>query len=55
MDIIALTNLAKDQAKQFALDPALVCAVVEQESEWNPWAIRAEKGFETRYVDPLAS
>jgi soluble lytic murein transglycosylase-like protein len=53
MDIITLTNMAKDQAKQMGLDPALVCAVVEQESNWNLWAIRAEKGFETRYVDPL--
>jgi soluble lytic murein transglycosylase-like protein len=53
MDIIALTNLAKDQAKQFSLGPALVCAVVEQESEWNPWAIRSEKAFEVRYIDPM--
>lgn len=53
MDIPTAVSMAKDQAKQMGLDPALVCAVVEQESNWNPWAIRAEKGFETRYVDPL--
>jgi soluble lytic murein transglycosylase-like protein len=35
------------------LDPALVCAVIEQESGWNPWAIRYEPAFFTRYVAPL--
>jgi soluble lytic murein transglycosylase-like protein len=53
MDIPTAVNMAKDQAKKMGLDPALVCAVVEQESNWNLWAIRAEKGFETRYIDPL--
>lgn len=52
MDIIALTNLAKDQAKKCVLDPALVCAVVEQESGWSPWAMRFEPGFLRHYVKP---
>jgi soluble lytic murein transglycosylase-like protein len=32
------------------LDPALVCAVVEQESAWNTWAIRFEPAFFAKYV-----
>ena len=52
MDVIALVNLAKDQAKQLLLDPALVCAVVEQESGWNPWAMRFEPMFLAHYVKP---
>ena len=32
---------------------ALVCAIIEQESAWNPHAIRYEPGFRTRYVAPL--
>ena len=35
------------------LDAALVCAVVEQESAWDPHAIRYEPAFRTRYVAPL--
>jgi soluble lytic murein transglycosylase-like protein len=27
--------------------------VIEQESEWNPWAIRAEPAFDEKYVRPL--
>jgi soluble lytic murein transglycosylase-like protein len=34
------------------VDPVLACAVVEQESEWNPWAIRFEPAFERRYIHP---
>jgi soluble lytic murein transglycosylase-like protein len=49
-DLIAL---ARAIATQHALDPALVCAVVEQESSWEPHAIRYEPEFRTRYVAPL--
>jgi soluble lytic murein transglycosylase-like protein len=49
-DLIAL---ARTIAAQHALAPALVCAVVEQESAWNPFAIRYEPAFRTRYVAPL--
>jgi soluble lytic murein transglycosylase-like protein len=34
--------LARKAAAAQSLDPALVCAVVEQESAWNPWAMRYE-------------
>jgi soluble lytic murein transglycosylase-like protein len=48
-----LITLAHATAKNHALDPALVCAVVEQESAWDPHAIRYEPAFRMRYVAPL--
>jgi len=48
-----LVSLARKAAARHALDPALVCAVVEQESAWNPWAMRYEPAFFTKYVAPL--
>jgi hypothetical protein len=49
-DLIALARTA---ALKHSLDPALVCAVAEQESSWDTHAIRYEPGFRTRYVAPL--
>jgi soluble lytic murein transglycosylase-like protein len=51
----ALVALARVAAVAHKLDPALVCAVVEQESDWNPWSVRYEPGFLARYVAPLFS
>ena len=48
-----LLELAKSAAQKMQLDPALVCAVVEQESEWNTWAIRVELEFYKKYVQPM--
>jgi soluble lytic murein transglycosylase-like protein len=48
-----LVALARRAAEEEGLDPALVCAVVEQESNWNPWAIRYEPLFFAKYVAPL--
>ena len=48
-----IIDLARHIACEHALDPALVCAVIEQESAWNPWAVRYEPGFLSRYVAPL--
>jgi len=48
-----LVSLARTIATQHGLPPALVCAVVEQESAWNPYAIRFEPAFRTRYVARL--
>jgi soluble lytic murein transglycosylase-like protein len=45
--------LARKAAAAQALDPALICAVVEQESAWNPWAMRYEPTFFTKYVASL--
>src|SRR5712671_40083 len=48
-----LILLAKQTATANQLDPALVCAVVEQESSWNPFAIRYEPAFFEKYIAPL--
>jgi soluble lytic murein transglycosylase-like protein len=48
-----LVALASKAAAAQSLDPALVCAVVEQESGWNPWAMRYEPAFFAKYVANL--
>lgn len=53
MNRFELISLAKQIAKQDLLDPALVCAVVEQESNWDQWAMRFEWAFMQHYVRPL--
>ena len=45
--------LARTIASEHGLDPALVCAVIEQESAWDVHAILYEPGFRARYVAPL--
>lgn len=44
--------LAGIWAGKYALNPCLVCAVIEQESFWNPFAVRFEPAFEARYIHP---
>ena len=48
-----IVALARAAAARHALDPALVCAVIEQESAWDMHAIRYEPAFRVRYVAPL--
>jgi soluble lytic murein transglycosylase-like protein len=48
-----LLTLAHKAAAARSLDPALVCAVIEQESSWNTWAMRYEPFFFTKYVAVL--
>jgi soluble lytic murein transglycosylase-like protein len=48
-----LVTLARKAAAAQSLDPALVCAVIEQESSWNPWAMRYEPLFFAKYVASL--
>jgi soluble lytic murein transglycosylase-like protein len=48
-----IIELARTIAAAHELEPALVCAVIEQESAWNPWAVRYEPGFLSRYIAPL--
>ena len=48
-----LVTLAVKTALAHSFDPALVCALVEQESAWNPWAMRYEAAFFARYVASL--
>lgn len=47
-----LVGLAKSAAMAASVEPELVCAVCEQESSWNPWAVRYEPAFFARYVQP---
>ena len=47
------TQTAWMVALKHNLPPDLVCAVCEQESGWNEWAIRFEPGFLAKYVAPL--
>jgi len=48
-----LVTLASNLAQVYGLDPALVCAVTEQESAWNTWAMRYEPAFFAKYVASL--
>ena len=48
-----MVNIARATATDEGLFPELVCAIIEQESDWNPWAIRYEPGFFEHYVKPL--
>jgi soluble lytic murein transglycosylase-like protein len=48
-----LIALARRIAAEYQMDASLVCAVVEQESDWNPWAMRYEPGFYERYIASL--
>ncbi len=47
-----LIALVTEIAKAHSLNPALVCAVVDDESTWNTWAVRDEPSFFGRYVWP---
>ncbi len=48
-----LIKLAVFKAYAWGLSPKLVCAIVEQESNWDPWAVRYESAFDRRYVLPM--
>jgi soluble lytic murein transglycosylase-like protein len=48
-----LIVMARKAAAAQSLDPGLVCAVIEQESNWNHWAMRYEPAFFAKYVAPL--
>jgi len=48
-----LVALARRAAMVQSLDASLVCAVVAQESAWNPWAMRYEPAFFSKYVASL--
>jgi soluble lytic murein transglycosylase-like protein len=48
-----IIDLARRIAAEHGIDPPLACAVIEQESAWNPWAVRYEPRFLSRYIAPL--
>src|SRR4029077_3934853 len=45
--------LAAKYAAKYSLETELVCAVIEQESSWNPWAYRYEPAFYDHCITPL--
>jgi soluble lytic murein transglycosylase-like protein len=45
-------QLAAKWAAKYGLNPYIVAAVCEQESGWNPFAVRWEPAFFQRYVVP---
>jgi len=45
--------LAGRYAAKYNVDKALLCAIIEQESGWDPFAVRYEPKFYGRYVMPL--
>ena len=49
VELVALAHAAADAQ---SLWPELVCAIVEQESAWDRWALRYEPAFYARYVEP---
>lgn len=50
MTRVELVSLAKARAAAANVNAALVCAVCEQESAWDPWASRFEPTFYERYI-----
>lgn len=48
-----LIGLARQKAAKYQIDTDLICAMVEQESGWNPWKIRFEPGFLQKYIVPI--
>ena len=48
----SLIPLAHKCAEAAGLEPSVVCAIIEQESSWNTWAVRFEPEFERRYIHP---
>ena len=44
--------LAGKWATKYGLDRFLLCALIEQESGWNPFAVRFEPAFLRNYVKP---
>src|SRR5436853_7131746 len=49
-ELIALAGI---KAQDHGIDPALLKALCEAESSWNPWAARWEPNFFRKYVAPL--
>jgi hypothetical protein len=49
-DLIAI---ARKIATQHHLDAEVVCGMCERESTWDPWSIRYEDGFYTRYIEKM--
>ena len=44
------SELTTKYSKLFGIDERLIRAIIQTESSFNPWAIRVERGFWTRYL-----
>jgi soluble lytic murein transglycosylase-like protein len=44
-----LIAVARSVAEKHGMDAALLCAIIEQESNWDPWALRHEVGYTWLY------
>jgi soluble lytic murein transglycosylase-like protein len=53
MTLEQLYAVARNVALDAGLDPALVMALIEHESSWNPWAVRYEPGFYSTYISHM--
>lgn len=53
MDKDQLIALARQKAVEYGLQEHVFCGLIEQESNWDTWAIRYEPAFYDRYVRPL--
>jgi len=51
----ARTGFVANHAPKYGLDIAVVCAVIEQESDWYTFAYRYEPAFFNRYIAPQAN
>jgi soluble lytic murein transglycosylase-like protein len=40
-------------ATKHGLPPQIICGIAERESTWNPWTIRYEPAFFTKYMEAL--
>jgi len=53
MNLADMQQLTVTIADAFSIDPALVCAVCHHESNWDPWAVRYEPAFYSRYISSM--
>jgi soluble lytic murein transglycosylase-like protein len=50
---VNLEAVARSTALNMGINPALVLKICATESSWNPWAIRYEPGFYSRYIEKM--
>lgn len=48
-----LIFMARQAAIRHNIPPEVVCGMCQRETEWNPWAMRYEPAFFSKYVAPL--
>lgn len=46
--------LCKSTASKYAVDPILILAICEQESSYNPFAVRLETHFFSKYIEKMS-